>query len=423
MKKEVSAYLIKLRREHPFLATLSLHMDYQFSDKTNYFDTDGIKARINNNYFNKLSSSQRLGTLLHITLHCALLHHIRGHGRESSIWNIAADIVVNQIISDSNFNTPPKTAVEPRYKDLSVEQIYNKLLKSAKNLKKESAGQGQDSQKQHTSQIKLAQNQTLDENTQQTINANQNNQGLRQEYGSIMQRIYPSVKDVQPNKSQDHPNSDAKAAKLETYWKRAIVKAQTVDKMEQKHQGQLPAGLIRNIDDILNPQLDWRTILWRFMSKTPCDYSGFDRRFFHQGLYLEQLEGESLNVYIAIDTSGSIDDIELTQFLSEVEAITRCYVNIKVKVYCVDADVYGPYSLDQENKIKQVHGGGGTDFSEFFSIIEKTVDQYKEGLCIYFTDGFGDFPEKTPLLPVLWVVSSEGSNYFPFGDVTYLNII
>jgi len=40
-------------------------------------------------------------------------------------------------------------------------------------------------------------------------------------------------------------------------------------------------------------------------------------------------------------------------------------------------------------------------------------------LCIYFTDGYGSFPQKPPESPVLWVVMPGGleSTGFPFGDV------
>ncbi|MDH3719833.1 MAG: hypothetical protein OES79_17060, partial [Planctomycetota bacterium] len=131
MNKEISSYLLKLRQSHPFLATLSLYMRYQFTDRVSQFDTDGREARINSKYFESLDKQQRIGTLLHVTLHSALLHPVRRGLRIAEIWNVAADIVVNQIIAETSFEPPPNTAVEPRYAELSVEQVYTKLLSSA----------------------------------------------------------------------------------------------------------------------------------------------------------------------------------------------------------------------------------------------------------------------------------------------------
>ena len=204
-------------------------------------------------------------------------------------------------------------------------------------------------------------------------------------------------------------------------WKQALHKAQTVDRLNQTSFGMLPIGLVREIETILNPKLDWRTILWRFMSRTPCDYSSFDRRFVHSGLYLESLETESLTVYIAIDTSGSILDEDLAQFLSEANAIANCYGNIKILLYYVDADIYGPYEIHRDTPLTDAIGGGGTDFEVFFQRLSTDANIANPNICIYLTDGDGHFPENPPHMPVLWVLNAEGNPNIPFGDITFLS--
>ena len=73
-----------------------------------------------------------------------------------------------------------------------------------------------------------------------------------------------------------------------------------------KNKGNISNKLKRNLDQIVNPQLDWKTILWRYLVKTPSDFSGFDRRYLYRELYLEELSIDTLEVYCCIDTSGSI---------------------------------------------------------------------------------------------------------------------
>jgi len=425
MDREISAYLVKLRREHPFLATLSLYMDYQFTDRVEYFDTDGRKTRINPQYFGQLNADERIGTLLHVTLHSALLHPIRRGARESAIWNIAADIVANEIIAEGNFQPPPQTASEPRYAGLSVEQVYAKLLASATRLMSAAGEQGLEQNTTADGGPKqfaaLSQSQGEDDSEQDGQCSPSGAWDSRQvDTVKAMQTLYPATSDLREPGREGRPNARAERKRLESYWKQAITRAHTVEQLSSKTQGDLPAGLARAIDQVLNPQLDWRTMLWRFMAKTPCDYSGFDRRFVHQGLYLDHLEGESLTVHIAIDTSGSIDENELAQFRAEVESIMRCYATIKGQLYFVDADVYGPYPMSRATRVAQAQGGGGTDFDVFFEQLESHRDPFEEALCIYLTDGFGEFPDSPPPLSVLWVVTSDGRENFPFGEVARL---
>ncbi len=429
MNKDVSSYLVKLRREHPFLATLSLYVKYRFPDTGPQFETDGKAVNVNSNYFSRLTVDQRIGTLMHVTLHAALLHPVRRGVRIPQIWNIAADIVVNDIIADSQFDPPPNTAVEPRYAGLSVEQVYGKLLNSASRLMP-SPGQGEPDEVEPETAEACEKPAAGDESTGEAVSETMTGQtspasgsdatGPERKLIETLQTLYPATADLKQHAGAETPGAKAEQKQLEAYWKRAMTRANTVEKLGSKTQGDLPAGLLREIDQVLNPQLDWRVILWRFMSKTPCDYAGFDRRFVHRGLYLDNLESESLTVHIAMDTSASIDPRELAQFRAEIETIVRCYTSIDAQLYFVDAAVYGPYPLSAETRVEHAPGGGGTDFSVFFDQLDTGLDPFAQALCVYLTDGFGEFPDAPPTIPVLWVVTNEGSDEFPFGETAHL---
>ena len=147
-----------------------------------------------------------------------------------------------------------------------------------------------------------------------------------------------------------------------------------------------------------------------------------NRRFIGRGLYLETLEGESVQVYVAVDTSGSIDNEQLRMFLSEVRGILNSYPHLKCELYYADADAYGPYDLDSNRTLPPPQGGGGTAFVPFFSKVEENWDGLTTGVCVYLTDGYGDFPVRSPELPVLWVVTPGGLDLsgFPFGEAVRL---
>ena len=58
-------------------------------------------------------------------------------------------------------------------------------------------------------------------------------------------------------------------------------------------------------------------------------------------------------------------------------------------------------------------GGGGTSFTPVFEYLKKEQDE--PDLLIYFTDGYGDKPEK-PSFPVMWVITPDGKNSIPWGQ-------
>jgi predicted metal-dependent peptidase len=420
MEQVISSYLLKLRRVNPFLATLSLMARYRFDDRTDRFNTDGHTIRINTSYFNTLKDAERTGLLLHLTLHAALLHPIRIGSRNAAVWNMAADIVVNNIISEAgDFIPPPHTATEPKYHDLSVEQVYEAL----QSLHQKHPALNQSALQMPASETCAAQTGAPPSQSQST--ATQANEYQRTQ---LLKQLYPHHSDLKTNTQtaahtgQQPPPGSPRAEAIAQHWQGALRKAEVANRMTCQGRGEVPAGLMLEIGHMLEPELDWRMVLWQFVVRTPDDFHGFDRRFMHQGLYLDQLESERLNVTVAVDTSGSIDPDELTRFMSEVMAIQAAYDFIQVELYYVDADIYGPYPLSDGLEQAPPQGGGGTDFEVFFDQLEQHPGPHPTDLVIYFTDGDGSFPTTPPQTDTLWVVVPGGAtnDEFPFGTVARL---
>lgn len=183
-------------------------------------------------------------------------------------------------------------------------------------------------------------------------------------------------------------------------------------------QGRLHAGLQRELARLSPARLDWRAHLWRYLVQTPTDFQGYDRRLISRGLYLDVLEGEALRVYVAVDTSGSVDSQQLRLIVSEIQGILRAYPHVVCDLYYADSRAYGPYPLTDDEPPPPPVGDGGTDFRTFFATVERDRRPFEHAVCIYLTDGFGDFPEQAPELPVLWVVTAGGRGLeaFPFGE-------
>jgi predicted metal-dependent peptidase len=409
-QKAISASLLRLRMRSPFFATLALFARFIPTQHYPTAATDGKDIYYNPDFLLSIPPSQQDGLLLHEVLHAALLHVLRRGVRDARLWNIAADIVVNGIIDRQGyFVLPPGGIRDSKLEHLSVEEIYELLQQQVKCS--------------HC----LSNLDLLD-------NAPEND-GRGENFSPKSQRLNnPDLLDNAPGnngrgerfspESQQMEGLDtlskAKKAELESHWRNAMQQAAVIARTT--NQGTIPAGMERELGSLDRSQLDWRSYLWRYLVKTPTDYTEFDRRFIGRGLYLETLQGESVKVYVAVDTSGSIDNQQLRMFLSEVRGILNSYPHLECELYYADADVYGAYELNPDSDIPKPQGVGGTSFVPFFDKISDRWDGLTTGVCVYLTDGYGTFPDRSPELPVLWVVTPGGLDLseFPFGETVRL---
>ncbi len=403
IERIISASLLRLRMKSPFFATLALFTRVQATQTLPTAATDGQDIFINEEFVRSrsvrgaqsLSSPQVDALLLHEVLHAALLHVLRRGQREPMLWNVAADIVVNGMIAQhKGFELPNGGIRDPKLEHLSVEEIYEILLPN-------------------TTYYSLCE---LDLLTQPPPDASGDGQDCHGKQEN------PQSKIQTPNSKIDSGSlGQAKQASLEAHWRNAMQQAMVVARSSNS-QGNIPAGIQRELGALTQAQLDWRSYLWRYLVRTPSDFTGFDRRFIGRKLYLEALEGESVQVFVAVDTSGSVRDQEMRLFLSEVLGILNAYPHLDCELYYADADAYGPYSLTNNSQIPRPVGGGGTSFVPFFEKVSASRDWYTSGVCVYLTDGYGTFPEKPPALPVLWVVTPGGLGLeqFPFGEAVRL---
>ena len=363
----VSKAVIQIKESNEFFGALMLFSEFIESKKIDTAATDGKKVFVNKNFFLSLTSSQQNGLLLHEVLHMALLHIPRMGERDQHYWNVAADIVVNDLIlSNTKFKLPDGGIVDRNFKGKSVEHVYEKVKKSKKYPK-------------------LGMPDLI------ICNSSANNEKSK-------------------NESEDVSN----------YWKDKINLLKNTDMIsKEKLQGFFPGGIEQEIEAVTEPEIDWRSYLWKFVCKTPTDFDDIDRRFIHRKLYLEYLMSESVTAEVCIDTSGSVSDEQLEQFFSELKGILSSYPHVNVNLYYCDTEIYGPYKLNENSKIPAAKGRGGTTFIPFFNKIEKVeyVGFEDNRVAVYLTDGYGDFP-KNSSLPTLWLVTHDGlgKESFPFGE-------
>ena len=188
-------------------------------------------------------------------------------------------------------------------------------------------------------------------------------------------------------------------------------------------QGALVAGKVgsggnRTLEEFLEPQVDWREVLRDFITDTCAggDFSTYNkpnRRYLHLDLIMPSGVSEKVEeLVLAVDTSGSIGQRELTTFLSEVRSICDTVKPSRVRILYWDTQVCRDevYEMDELDKLGQStkpSGGGGT----MVECVPQYMAEYgiKPQATIIFTDGWLGGSWGSWTCPTLWVVLNNKS--------------
>jgi len=204
---------------------------------------------------------------------------------------------------------------------------------------------------------------------------------------------------------------------------------------EAIRQGALMAGktgadVSRDLQDLMEAQVDWREVLREFIQTTCAgsDYSTWrrpNRRFISSGVYMPSGISEQVGeLVIAIDTSGSIGDTELADFLSEVKGIADTVHPEAVRLLywgneVVGDERYETHELDTLVQSTKPRGGGGTDVNCVSDYL--TAEGIKPQAVIVLTDGYVFGRWGSWSAPVLWTILDNKSASPDCGKTVHIN--
>jgi len=340
--------------------------------------TNGRDEKYGREFVEGLTDAELRGLVLHENYHKLYSHlttwrHL--YNINAQLANVACDYVINLKIMDDNkdgFATLPEGALlDDKYRGMDTAQVFN-LLKKDMDEDDEGGATG----------------------TGGGSGSGDNESGGK-------------------GTGLDEHDWDG-AQELSDEEKREL--ARDID--EAIRQGALAAGKMgasgnRDLDELMQPQVDWREVLREFI-QTTCigsDYSTYsrpNRRLMSQGIYMPSGISEQVEeLVIAIDTSGSIGQSELTTFLSEVKGVCDTVKPAKVRLLywgcsVVGDESYAMHELDQLVTSTKPKGGGGTDVTCVTEYMAKK--SIKPQAAIVLTDGYlyAGWGEWT--CPVLWAV-------------------
>lgn len=314
---------------------------------------------VNAKFWEGLTENLKYGVLKHELLHICFFHlTLRDKYADKLLFNIAADIAINQLIDpkykDSSFlhiQSFPEITLEP-LKD--TDYYYKKLLKDKdKSETLKNLLQDPEFAKEHATWDQFS---NLSEAEQKVI-------GKQIEYQ--MKASYEAV----------------------------------------KARGIVPGELKGFLEGLLNPtpaKFNWRSYLRRFAGGSNKIYTIKTRKKDskrYPGNPALKIKSKR-HILVAIDTSGSVSDGELREFMSEIHHIYK--TDTKVTIIQCDARIQSKEEYKGNPNIT-IHGRGGTAFDPVLKYYNENYTKYCS--LIYLTDGECGYTIM-PRNKMLWVHSS-----------------
>jgi predicted metal-dependent peptidase len=369
----------------PFMGSLLRKCKLVITTDSDKCPTAGVSEDdyiiLNYDWWNSLNPADKSWILSHETGHVAFRSSDRFKKgvMEKRNWNVATDATINEIIKEFNLKN---TESSIRDFGVSIQKLYDQVSSIV----------------QTKTSAKSAFNLTPDDMRIMTA----------EEIYWIMDKYLPHMK-MQGSGSSDlkdgnegNGESDGNGVEMqegdkELYdgkngkdglaekWKEAVVNAYAT----QKAVGTVPAGIERAISSMLEPKVNWKTLVKQaFVTGMGKTVAGTYRRPSRKIPLLPGLQRFTYpTVHFLVDTSGSMGDQELSQGLGEIYSAAK---NSPVVVVPWDSESYEAVRASTQSEViskvgSALKGGGGTVVGP---VLKRTLEHMKpRDIVVLFTDG------------------------------------
>ena len=381
VREKIITARIALLLKAPFFGNLATRMKLiNADDWLSTAATDGRNFYYCTEFIQKLPPKQLEFLVGHEVLHAVYDHMGRRGDRNPKIFNIANDYAVNSDLVDQRVGD--RISVVPmlydsKYRGMMSEAIYDDLMKNVKQV-------------------------TLDQLATMLLDEHLDGDG--------------------DGDDEKDGNGRPKLSQAEKDAIRDEIREAVLNAANAAGAGNIPAGVKRLIGDLTNPVIDWRTLIDQQIESTlKSDFTWMrpSRRGWHLDAIMPGMKpGEQIDVCIAIDTSGSISERDIHDFMTEIKGIMEAYEEYKIHVWSFDTQVYNPQIFTSENlediASYEPDGGGGTDFMANWEFMKENNIEPKK--FIMFTDGmpFGEWGIEE-YCDVCWIIKGNPNCEPPWG--------
>jgi predicted metal-dependent peptidase len=376
---------IGLLLKAPFFGNMATRLTLVNADDwCNTAATDGRKFYYNSQFVNKMPLKQVEFLFGHEVLHAVYDHMGRRGDRDPKIWNIADDFCVNSDLIDQKIGdriTVCGMLYDAKYRGMSAEEVYEDLM------------------------------------------ANSNKINLSE----LLKNVLDEHLDGDEGDGEGEGDQDGKGGRprLSDAERRAIrdeIKEAMLQAAQAAGAGNLPSGVKRLVKDLTEPKIGWKELLEQQIQstiKSDFTWARPSRRGWHMDAILPGMKpGETIDVCIGIDQSGSITSQDSQIFLSEIKGIMESYDEYNIRVWCFDTEIYNDqtFNTDNLNDIMQYEpqGGGGTLFEANWDYMKEHSIEPKK--FIMFTDGMpGNGWGDENYCDTVWIIKGNPNCEPPWG--------
>ena len=352
--------------------------------------TDGRNFYYNTRFIKMLRPKEVEFLFGHEVLHCVYDHFGRRGDRNPQLWNIADDFCVNADLKKHHvgeFITSVPCLYDHKYDGMSAEEVYDILYEKADKI-----------------DINDLLNRMIDDHMDGDDEQDGGGGGDGDQEGKGRPRL------TQEERQQ-----------IRDEIKEAMLAAASAS-----DAGNIPAGVKRLIQELTEPKMNWRELLRMQLESTiKSDFTWMraSRKGWHMDAVMPGMKVDPMiDIAIAIDASGSIDERMLKDFLGEVQGIMDSFPAYKIHIITFDTDTYNPAQYDSDNLDDicdyEVAGGGGTDFDCIFKYLKDNEIEPKR--LVVFTDGypFGSWGDEN-YADTVWILHGTTSIVPPWGQFAY----
>ncbi|MDD4884791.1 VWA-like domain-containing protein [Sulfuricurvum sp.] len=366
-----------LTMKHPYFGMLASRLRHEPGEGVSGYASNGVRFLYNPAYIEKRTIEEVMFILTNCVMHHVLSHQQRRLNRRGSLWQLATDYAINNLLHQNGLVIPQGANFNTEFKGMYAEEIYD-LLKEQYGLSLSEDAFGHDDQR---SPDTMAMGDVPEEEGGEPFSAND---------GTIDEGLDPQS---------------------ESQWQYAA----SVAKEVAQRKGSMPTGMDRLGKRAIASGVDWRFELYNAINRHMRNNYAFmppNKKHIYRGIALPSLASDTLSLCVAIDTSGSINDELLGLFMEEFKSIMNNFPAVKIELITADAKVHNHYTFQGGERLDfSLKGGGGTDFRPVFDYIDANLPMTT--MLLYFTDGEGRFPRIPPAYEVLWALSGPAKT--PFG--------
>lgn len=407
--EDITKLKIDLMRRMPFYGDIIVKLPIveMTDDTVPTAATNGKVILYNKKYMESLPSAQRHYVIMHEVFHVLLMHWKRNQDRIPIYWNVACDYVVNQMLvsmigrfkeNGIDIQIPPDICMAQYCVLSAAEDVYYKIVDDNK-----------------------------DNNSKDKVYVRKMYSNLKNDQKELLdKRLFPKDLTVKPARNL----SDKEQSDLESEIKK-LIKDSASKNRGTYGSSEVPREILRIVESRMLP---WHKYLSKFLQQVEtgeASYLNPERKYIHMDLMVpgnEKRDDDLGGVWAFIDSSGSIAQNELDQYLTQLYRISKefgCEINVAYWDTKV-TDVYTKVKKPNELLDCRPKHSGGTNINCIYEYLKN--NKIKPYVMLILTDGFfGDADElnkkRNRKKTILVLTDKHGDDmdlYASFGKVAML---